>query len=174
MSTFYRIYCETDSKWEYAWDDAPITTCPENVGHTVNSNSISDIEPEFNEDFTLNIKFSKQEMDTSIYTEILSFLYPGADKVGGLTKIELTYSMDKNGQYKTGSTDFGFYLNIRDITNNTTIHTTPQFAGEEIINSTTHNFNCTCSADEASWCIQIKKATNAGNINIRHIKLYFF
>lgn len=37
----YRIYCITDSKWEYKWNDVPITTCPRNSEHDVNPNSIS-------------------------------------------------------------------------------------------------------------------------------------
>lgn len=44
MATFYkyRIYCDTDSKWEYIWDTVEPTVCPTNAGHTVNSNSVSD------------------------------------------------------------------------------------------------------------------------------------
>ena len=39
----YRIYCQTDSKWEYIWNDIAPTTCPVNVAHTVNSNSIGEL-----------------------------------------------------------------------------------------------------------------------------------
>lgn len=37
MSTYNRIYCDTDNKWEYLWQDASIgiTQCPTNVAHTV-------------------------------------------------------------------------------------------------------------------------------------------
>lgn len=40
----YKIYCETDAKWEYVWLDenqAAPTTCPTDSGHTVTSNSVS-------------------------------------------------------------------------------------------------------------------------------------
>ncbi len=39
----YRIYCTTDSQWEYIWDTAPPTTCPVDGGHTVNANSVSEL-----------------------------------------------------------------------------------------------------------------------------------
>lgn len=46
MSIFYkfRIYCETDNKWEYIWDTVAPTICPTTSGHTVNSNSVNFIE----------------------------------------------------------------------------------------------------------------------------------
>lgn len=40
----YKIYCNTDSKYEYVWkestDSAP-TTCPANTSHSVNTSSVS-------------------------------------------------------------------------------------------------------------------------------------
>ncbi len=46
MTTIYKwkIYCITDSKWEYVWSETAPTTCPTDTGHTVNPNSVSDIE----------------------------------------------------------------------------------------------------------------------------------
>lgn len=35
----YRIYCETDNSWKYSWGTSPLTECPDNPGHTVNTNS---------------------------------------------------------------------------------------------------------------------------------------
>ena len=35
MSKYYRIYCETDDKWEYQWVDTGVTQCPSNPAHTV-------------------------------------------------------------------------------------------------------------------------------------------
>lgn len=40
----YKIYCETDAKFEYVWLDETAsvpTTCPVNAGHTVTQNSTS-------------------------------------------------------------------------------------------------------------------------------------
>ncbi len=174
MSTFYKIYCETDSKWEYEWGNTPITVCPIDGGHAVNSNSVSDLEEIFYHDFTLNTKIAKEDIDVTTYKEIFSFLYKGSDKVGSLRKIEITFSMDPHGVYETDSTDFGFFLNIRDTTNNTSIFTSAQFPGKEIITTLFENFTSTSSIDSASWRIQIKKAVNCGDINIRGIKLYYF
>lgn len=37
----YKIWCTTDSKWEYKWDTEAPTTCPTNNTHSVNTSSIS-------------------------------------------------------------------------------------------------------------------------------------
>jgi hypothetical protein len=41
--TKYKIYCNTEAGWQYVWDTAPPTVCPNNAGHTVNSNSATEI-----------------------------------------------------------------------------------------------------------------------------------
>ena len=45
MSTKWRIYCTEpgDEGWHTAWSDMAITTCPSNVAHSVNSNSVTEI-----------------------------------------------------------------------------------------------------------------------------------
>ena len=40
----YRIYCNTDNKWEYVWSETAPTTCPTNTAHSVNSTSVSVVE----------------------------------------------------------------------------------------------------------------------------------
>jgi hypothetical protein len=35
MSSYFRIYCDTDDKWEYSWADIGVTQCPTNSEHTV-------------------------------------------------------------------------------------------------------------------------------------------
>jgi hypothetical protein len=37
----YKIYCTTDSKWEYMWGVTPPTTCPTNTAHSVDLSSVS-------------------------------------------------------------------------------------------------------------------------------------
>lgn len=46
MSTIkkWRIYCQSDNKWEYRWDSVELTVCPVNSGHTVNIDSSSELE----------------------------------------------------------------------------------------------------------------------------------
>lgn len=36
----YRIYCDTDSKWEFVFASSPPTVCPTDGGHTVRSDSV--------------------------------------------------------------------------------------------------------------------------------------
>ncbi len=36
----YKIYCTTDNQFEYIWDTVAPTTCPVNVGHSVNLSSV--------------------------------------------------------------------------------------------------------------------------------------
>jgi len=40
----YRIYCITDSKYEYVWSEEPPLTCPTNTSDTIDLNSITIIE----------------------------------------------------------------------------------------------------------------------------------
>ena len=43
MTTPYRIYCVTEQLWKKLYADSAPTTCPTDVGHTVNSSSVSDL-----------------------------------------------------------------------------------------------------------------------------------
>ena len=36
---YYKLYCETDSKWEYVWSETPPTQCPTNTAHTIDADS---------------------------------------------------------------------------------------------------------------------------------------
>ena len=36
----YRLWCSTDSKWEYVWDNDEPTVCPVNPAHTIDSSKI--------------------------------------------------------------------------------------------------------------------------------------
>lgn len=42
--TKYRIYCETIGQWVETWRETPPTTCPINDTHTVNGNSVQELE----------------------------------------------------------------------------------------------------------------------------------
>lgn len=37
----YRVWCSTDSQWEYVWAEAAPTTCPTDTGHTIDSGQTS-------------------------------------------------------------------------------------------------------------------------------------
>jgi|GEM_PF-6208900 len=38
---FYRVYCETEGKMVYAWSQEKLTACPNNAGHTIKANSVT-------------------------------------------------------------------------------------------------------------------------------------
>lgn len=38
---YYRVWCTTDSKWEYIWDTVVPTTCPANGAHTIDASKIT-------------------------------------------------------------------------------------------------------------------------------------
>ena len=41
---YYRYYCQTESNYVYKWDTSVPTTCPNNVGHVIDSNTITIID----------------------------------------------------------------------------------------------------------------------------------
>ena len=50
----YRIYCTTQSKWEYAWSETPITTCPTDpISHSVNADSVDVVDAVSNSNVTV-------------------------------------------------------------------------------------------------------------------------
>lgn len=48
----YRIYCTTDDVWRYIWDTTPPTICPDDAGHSVNSDSVDIIQIELEKNIT--------------------------------------------------------------------------------------------------------------------------
>jgi len=40
----YRVFCQTESNYTFVWDTSKPTTCPNNITHTIDSNSISIID----------------------------------------------------------------------------------------------------------------------------------
>ena len=37
---YYKVWCDTDSQWEYIWSEVTPTVCPANNGHTIDSSKI--------------------------------------------------------------------------------------------------------------------------------------
>jgi hypothetical protein len=73
MSIKWRIYCITDNKWEYIWNNSSPTVCPIDANHTVNDNSISDVSKL---QLYSNIHILKPISGSNIYTKIASFISP--------------------------------------------------------------------------------------------------
>ena len=40
----YRVYCNTESDWVYTWAEEAPNVCPNNEGHTINNNSIHQVD----------------------------------------------------------------------------------------------------------------------------------
>lgn len=80
----YRIWCNTDNKYEYTWDEEGITPtkCPKNTVHDVDNNSITIVETM--EDNSISIK--TEEIETQGLTQVQSFEVDVLDTVGTYTK----------------------------------------------------------------------------------------
>jgi len=85
----YRIYCITDSKYEYIWGTTPPTLCPTNTSHEVNPNSINSV---------------NEVSDTAV--EIKQEIVP----TGGNSKVVTkSFAVQPN---TTDSLDFSFPYNV--------------------------------------------------------------
>ena len=87
MTTKYRIFCTEpgDEGWQYAWSDTPLTTCPNDVTHSVNSNSIQQVAIE-TESFRITpISISSTSAQ---WKRILTFPY-STTQYGPLRRIKL-------------------------------------------------------------------------------------
>lgn len=54
----YRIWCSTDSQWEYIWKEegeAAPTACPTNTAHTIDSNLTAIIDRQYEEDRNMHV-----------------------------------------------------------------------------------------------------------------------
>ena len=71
MSTKWRIYCTTEIGWVEIWSDTPPTECPNNAGHTVNSNSVQELDVS---EELLRIHNNKSD-NNSNFTRLLKFHY---------------------------------------------------------------------------------------------------
>ena len=40
---YYKVFCNTDNRWEYSWNATVPTTCPVNSGHDINADTIEDV-----------------------------------------------------------------------------------------------------------------------------------
>ena len=64
----YRIYCITQAQWEIKWSTIPIEVCPDNPAHTVNPDSVSDMQEKV---FDYSLTFassSKNIYQQGVYT----------------------------------------------------------------------------------------------------------
>lgn len=114
MTTKYRIFCTEpgDEGWQYTWSDTPLTTCPNNVAHSVNSNSVQQVAVEL-ESFRITPTLISSA--NSEWKRIVSFPYSTA-QYGPLRRIKLTGKM-------TGNIT-SFDVEVYDVTNVVSLATT--------------------------------------------------
>jgi hypothetical protein len=74
--TKYRIYCITDSKWEYVWKETSPTTCPANNTHIVNENSVSSIEKMSPNTITIDEENLKNQTGKNFRAESYTIVCP--------------------------------------------------------------------------------------------------
>jgi hypothetical protein len=107
MSTKYRIFCTEpgDEGWQYSWADTPLTTCPNNVAHSVNSNSVQQIAMEVE---SFRITPTLISSTNSEWKRIISFPY-SRTQYGPLRRVKFIGKI-------TGSIT-SFDVEVYDVTN---------------------------------------------------------
>jgi hypothetical protein len=82
MSTYWRIFCQTENDWSYGWSDTPLTVCQNDSGHTVSSDSTQELYLEKN----LMTTSLNQDFNSSDYIKMFQFTYKS--KVAGLYRLK--------------------------------------------------------------------------------------
>jgi len=108
MTSLWRIYCTDagDTGWQEIWSNTAPTTCPNDIGHTVNSDSIQHIAREVE---VLRISgMDTKELQTEYMTRFVQFQYD-TDILGPIRRIKVI------ARGTDGVTSFD--LQVYDITN---------------------------------------------------------
>ena len=178
MTSYYRIYCETNSKWEYEWTNIAPTVCPTDESHTINTNSIQKVPTvvTYKRFEFANKKYKKKDLKTNSWKKLTSYQFPGTDEIGCLRRINIIAYMNKDKSNKEGTSTFGYYVRIYDKTNTTIIYDTSYCAGTDLVQN--YNFedliNSNQSSDGAIWEISVKKGSKAGDLYLDGVDLYFY
>lgn len=122
MSKRWRIYCTEpeDEGFKYVWSDTAPTECPNDSGHSYNSNSISQIGREAP---LLRLVPHTRKVRGSNYTQIAIISFNPNDYDGTLRRIQALSYMD------TGTTSYD--IELFDLDNNTQLITN-NFTNEEV------------------------------------------
>jgi len=150
----YRIWCETEAAEVFTWADSEPTECPNNAGHTIDTNSITIIDRkkptthlyaflEFN-----NGPLPFVEISSDSFTTIGAFKYCGSD-VFEANKIAAVVS-------RAGTTGTS-RIRLRDVTNGATIEGKNWTEEEQQIISDDSFQNL--PTDEAIFEVQVKVLT---------------
>jgi hypothetical protein len=107
----WRIYCETDSQWEYKFTDneTPITVCPSNSGHTVNPNSVSIIDTVSSS----RVQIKEEEISTGGRFRVHGYTITAAPNTVTSTEVSWDYPVSVLAVYfKPGEVHRGDVLNV--------------------------------------------------------------
>ena len=85
----YRLYCNTDSTYEYIWSETEPTTCPTNTAHTIDANQTAIIERR--EPNTITIK--EETTPTNGYYRFQGYneSIPASNPIGNVTVTDLSW-----------------------------------------------------------------------------------
>lgn len=181
MAYKYEIYCNTDSKWEYLWNDIDpgitsvtnITECPTNVEHSINLNSITNISTiSKNIQININKNIKTKYLSTTVYKEIANFIFEGSNIVGKFINCKIISYMNEHTNTIKGDSGFDYTIRIYDKTNRTVIST--QFiSGDPLQRINTCTTGSNIPTEEAIFSIQILLGSNGGNIHMDNIEILF-
>jgi hypothetical protein len=114
----YRIWCETEATEVYVWDNSEPTECPNDAGHTIDSDSITIIEKRKQTTHAYaHLEFNTGalpyvEVSSDSYTTIGAFEYSGKDV---FEANKMTAIVSRAGTVGTAK------VRLRDVTNGNTI-----------------------------------------------------
>lgn len=116
----YKIYCETDSKWEEVIASVEPTQCPVDNVHTVKADSVSVIENDILVRDGTALSITLAELKQLRYNEIdgktAALIAPGFTYDGKQFSLSVTAQMNWNG-LKTNEADFSWPVAISTIDN---------------------------------------------------------
>lgn len=78
----YRIWCDTDNKWEYVWAESEPTKCPTNTAHDVDINKTSVVDNVIEDTVTVR----EEDVPTGGHYQASSYSVPVASGTGVTTK----------------------------------------------------------------------------------------
>lgn len=161
----YRIFCVTDNVFEEQWSATPITVCPTNGSHDVNTDSVVTVDGQSSTVISSFLNSATELSTTSeIYTSVSELIWPGSDSCGELTNVRVIYKTD-------ASTTPTF--RIVDLTNddNVIIEFTLLENTELTISFQTSGITNVTSGSTL-WELQIKRETGTGSVYCRGFSVY--
>lgn len=155
MSIKWKIYCTEvgDEGWQEAWNNTAITTCPNNVAHSVNSNSVVEVAREM-----VSMQQSPSIMSTNSDTyDVLGVILYDTMTHGLLRRVKVISKMD------VGATSYD--IEIYDVTNTQQL-ATANFTNTVYASNDTGVIGATLSGEVL---IEIRAKRNGGTSENIHV-----